>query len=293
MSAAAGTSSGAAAASLDVPTASRPGISSSPLALALHAEWTKFRTLPGMFWLLAATAVLTGVVGTAVSATFSCTPGYCSPADTGADPAKLALTGLYLGQVLAACVGVLVVGGEYDTGMIRVTLAAMPGRLRVLAAKAVVVLAAVLAASLVGVLGSFIAGRLILPGRGLSAANGYVVLSLSDGTDLRAFCCAAAYLVLIALMAAGITMAVRQSGAAIGIVLGLLFLFPIIAGVAPSHWLARHLNQASPMMAGSYAQATVGLKALPLTPWQGLGVVALWAVGALLLGGLVLRFRDA
>jgi ABC-2 type transport system permease protein len=282
-----------AAASLDVPAASRPGISSSPVAVALHAEWTKFRTLPGTFWLLAATAVLTCALGTAVSATFSCTPGFCSAADTGADPAKLALTGLYLGQVLAACVGVLVVGGEYDTGMIRVTLTAMPRRLWVLAAKAVMVLGALLAASLVGVLGSFITGRLVLPGRGLSAANGYVVLSLSAGTDLRAFCCAVLYLVLIALMAVGIATAVRNSGAAIGVVLGLLFLFPIIAGVAPSHWLARHLNQASPMAAGFDAQATVGLKTLPLTPWQGLGVVCLWAVGALLLGGLVLRLRDA
>jgi ABC-2 type transport system permease protein len=41
------------------------------------------------------------------------------------------------------------------------------------------------------------------------------------------------------------------------------------------------------------AQATVGLKALPLTPWQGIGVVALWAAGGLILGGLVLWFRDA
>ena len=269
----------------DVAAAPRPGISSSPVAVALHAEWTKLRTLPGTFWLLAATAVLTCAVGTAVAATYSCTPGYCSPADTGADPARLALAGLYLGQVLAACVGVLVVGGEYDTGMIRVTLAAMPRRLWVLAAKAVMVLAAVLAAALVAVLGSFIVGRLVLPGRGLSAANGYVVLSLSDGTDLRAFCCAVLYLVLIALMTVGISMAVRNSGAAIGTALGLLFLFPIIAGVVPSHWLSRHLSQVSPMLAGFDAQATVGLKGLPLTPWQGLGVVGLWAAGALLLGG--------
>ncbi len=263
------------------------------MPLALHAEWTKFRTLPGTFWLLAATAVLTCALGAAVSAAFSCTPGSCSPADTGADPAKVALTGLYLGQVLAACVGAAAIGGEYGTGMIRVTLAAMPRRLWVLAAKALLVLGAMLAASLVGVLGSFIAGRLLLPARGLSAANGYVVLSLSSGTDLRAFCCAAAYLVLIALMALGITMAVRNSGAAIGIAAGLLFAFPIITAAAPSHWLARHLNQASPMMAGSYAMSTVGLKALPITPWQGLGVVAAWAVGALLIGGLALRFRDA
>jgi ABC-2 type transport system permease protein len=272
-----------AAASPVAPAASGPGTSASRVLLAVHAEWTKFRTLPGMFWLLAATAVLTCALGAAVSAAFSCTPGYCSPADTGADPAKLALAGLYLGQVLAACVGVLVVGGEYGTGMIRVTLAAVPRRLRVLTA----------VASLLGVAGSLLAGRLLLPGKGLSVANGYLVLSLVNGTDLRAFSCAVLYLVLIALMAVGITAAVRNSGAAIGTVLGLLFLFPIIASVVPDHTLARHLNQISPLQAGADAQATVGLHSLPLAPWQGIGVVALWALGALILGGLVLRFRDA
>jgi len=55
----------------------------------------------------------------------------------------------------------------------------------------------------------------------------------------------------------------------------------------------RHLDQASPMTAGLYIQATTNLRALPLTPWQGLGVLAAWAAGALLAGGLLLRFRDA
>lgn len=54
-----------------------------------------------------------------------------------------------------------------------------------------------------------------------------------------------------------------------------------------------HHKQASPMIAGQYIETTVGVKSLPLTPWQGLGVLALWAFGALLLGGLLLRFRDA
>jgi len=282
-----------AAASAATSAASGPAPSPGRLMLALHAEWTKFRTLPGTFWLLAATALLTCALGAAVSAAYRCTPGYCSPADTGADPAKMALTGLYLGQVLAACVGVMVVGGEYGSGMIRVTLAALPRRPQVLAAKACVVLAATAVASLLGVAGSVLAGRLLLPGNGLSAAHGYVVLSLASGTDRRAFCCAVLYLVLIALMATGITAAVRNSGAAIGFVLGLLFLFQIVTAVIPDHVLARHLNQISPMAAGLDAQATVGLRALPLTPWQGLGVVALWAAGALILGGLVLRFRDA
>jgi ABC-2 type transport system permease protein len=279
--------------SLATPETPGAGISSSPPVLALHAEWTKLRTLPGTFWLLAATAAATIAVSATVSAAFRCTPGYCSPAGTGADPAKLALTGLYVGQVLGACAGVLAAGGEYDTGMIRVTLAALPRRLSVLFAKALVVVGVVLAASLAGVLGSYVAGRLLLPGRGLSAANGYVVLSLGNGADLRALSCAVLYLVLIALMALGVTTAVRNSGAAIGIVLGVLFLFPIITAVIPDHTLARHLEQASPITAGGYSYTTVGLKALPLTPWQGLGVVALWAVGALLLGAVVIRFRDA
>jgi ABC-2 type transport system permease protein len=261
--------------------------------LALHAEWTKLRTLSSTTWTLAATAVLTIAVGTAASAAYRCAPGFCSLAATGADPAKITLTGLYIGQVLVAVLGVLVVGGEYGSGMIRVTLSAMPRRLHVLAAKAAVFTGVVLVAALAGVLGSMAAGRLLLPGRGLSAANGYAVLSLGSRTDLRAFGGSVLYLALIGLLALGITAAVRDSGAAIGIVLGLLFLFPIVTSVMPDHVLARHLEQASPMIAGMYIEATAGLQSLPLTPWQGLGVLALWALAALLLGGLALRLRDA
>ena len=261
--------------------------------LALHAEWTKLRTLSSTTWTLAATAVLTIAVGTAASAAYRCAPGFCSLAATGADPAKITLTGLYIGQVLVAVLGVLVVGGEYGSGMIRVTLSAMPRRLHVLAAKAAVFTGVVLVAALAGVLGSMAAGRLLLPGRGLSAANGYAVLSLGSRTDLRAFGGSVLYLALIGLLALGITAAVRDSGAAFGIVLGLLFLFPIVTSVMPDHVLARHLEQASPMIAGMYIEATAGLQSLPLTPWQGLGVLALWALAALLLGGLALRLRDA
>ncbi|HEV2255761.1 MAG TPA: hypothetical protein VGS06_21505 [Streptosporangiaceae bacterium] len=57
--------------------------------------------------------------------------------------------------------------------------------------------------------------------------------------------------------------------------------------------VSRHLQQIGPLPAGLDVQATTGIKSLPLTPWQGLGVVALWTAGALLLGALVLRFRDA
>jgi ABC-2 type transport system permease protein len=80
---------------------------------------------------------------------------------------------------------------------------------------------------------------------------------------------------------------------AIGFVLGLLYLFPIVAAAVSDKDLHRHLLQAAPMMAGLDIQATTGLRSLPLSPWAGLGVLAAWAAGALVVGGLLLRFRDA
>jgi ABC-2 type transport system permease protein len=279
------------------PTAVRPGPVAragwSSLPDALRAEWTKLRTLASTWWLLAAAVALTVMVGAAVAAAVQCHPLGCAPAQTGADPVKISLAGVDLGQVAVALLAVLAVGAEYGTGMIRVTLAATPRRLVVLAAKAVVVTGWALAAAAVAVLASVLAGRLILPSRGLSAANGYTVVSLANGPDLRAALGSVLYLALIALLALGVTTAVRDSATGIGLVLGLLYLFPIISTVIPDHVLSRHLEQIAPMTAGLYIQATTGIQSLPLTPWQGLGVLALWAFGALILGAVILRLRDA
>ena len=131
------------------------------------------------------------------------------------------------------------------------------------------------------------------PGQGLIAANGYVALSLGNAADLRAACGSVLYLTLIALLAFGVTTAVRDSAAGIGVILGVLLLLPIMSAVIPDQALARHLEQIAPMTAGLYIQVTEGVRQLPLTPWQGLGVTAAWAAGALILGATVLRLRDA
>ncbi len=263
------------------------------MSQAVHAEWTKLRTSAGPGWLLVAAAALTIAVGAAAAAAFSCPAARGGCLDAGADPAKVSLTGIYLGQVFTAVLGVLVIGEEYGTGMIRVTLAAMPGRLRVLAAKAVTVTGAALAAGVVAVGGSLLAGQLILPGSGLSAGRDVALLSLGNHADLRAALGSVFYLALIALLALGVTTAVRDAAVGAGLVLALLFLFPVITAALPDQVLARHLDQVAPMTAGLYVEATVGVRSLPLTPWQGLGVTALWAAGALVLGATVLRVRDA
>jgi ABC-2 type transport system permease protein len=253
---------------------------------SLHAEWTKLRTVSGTSWLLAAMVAVTVATGAAAAASARCQPGaFCS-----VDPARLSLTGVQVGQVLVAIMAVLAISNEYSTGMILLTLTAMPHRTAVLAAKAAVVSGLVLASGTVAVLGSVLAGRLILPGRGLP---GFAALSLGDGAVLRAAAGSVLYLALIALLSLGVATVVRESGFAIGVVLGLLFLFPILAGVVSNPDWKRHLQQIAPMNAGLDIQATTGLHSLPLSPWAGLGVLAAWAAGALLAGGLVLWRRDA
>ena len=256
---------------------------------ALHAEWTKLRTVAGPAWLLAATVVLTVAISAAATAAVRCPSGIACPVDT----TKLSLTGIEFGQAVVAILAVLVISGEYSTGMIRTTLVAMPRRSAVLAAKAVIVGGLVLAAGTFAVGGSLLAGRILLPGHGFTAARGFPLLSLAHGPTLRAAAGSVLYLALIALLSLGIATAVRDSAAAIGVVLGLFYLSPIVVAVVSSpHWKDR-IERYAPMNAGLTIQDTTGLRGLAISPWGGLGVLAAWAAAALLAGGLLLRLRDA
>ena len=258
------------------------------MSAALHAEWTKLRTSPGTAWLLLAVVAVTVAVSAAAAASARCPAAGC-----GQDPSKISFTGVDLGQAAVAIVAVLAVSAEYSTGMIRTTLAAMPGRIKLLAAKAAVVSVLILAAGALAAAGSLLTGWLILPGHGFTRAHGFAPLTLADGPVLRATAGSVLYLALIGLLSLGAAAAVRDSAVAIGLVLGVLYLLPIVAAVVSNATVRRHLLQAAPMTAGLDIQATTGLRGLPLSPWQGLAVLAAWAAGALLAGGLLLRLRDA
>jgi ABC-2 type transport system permease protein len=257
---------------------------------ALHAEWTKLRTVAGTFWLLAAAIALTVTVSAAEATATRCPAGLACPVDT----ARLTLTGVQLGQAVIAILAVLEISSEYSTGMIGITLTAMPRRPAVLAAKAAVLASLVLAAGAIAVAGSVLAGRLILPGRGFTAARGFPPLSPADGPLLRAAAGSVLYLALIALLSLGIATIIRDSAAASGVVLGLLYLPPVSAAVLASNPQWQHrIERYAPMNAGLTIQDSTGLHNLPISPWAGLGVLAAWAAAALLIGGLMLRLRDA
>jgi len=208
------------------------------------------------------------------------------------DTTKLSLTGVQFGQAVVAILAVLAIGNEYSTGMIGVTLAATPRRLAVLATKAMLIFAVVLVAGAVAAFASMLAGHLILPGNGFTAARGFHQVWLSYGPTLRAVCGSALYLALISLLSLGVAVIVRDSAVAIGTVLALLYLFPILlAFIGNAHWQHR-LDRWTPTIAGLTIQDTTGLRGLAITPWAGLGVLALWAAGALLAGGLTFCLRD-
>jgi ABC-2 type transport system permease protein len=255
---------------------------------AVRAEWVKLRTVPGPGWLLLACAVVTITVSSAVVAVEKCSPASCA-----VDTTKVSLTGVQVGQATVAILGVMVIGGEYATGMVRITLAAVPRRCVMLAAKAAAVAAVTAAAGIVAVLGSLLAGRIFLPGNGFTAAHGFMPLSPGDGPTLRAAIGSVLYLVLVALLSLGVAAAVRDTAVAIAIVLGVMYVVRGVGSlVLDPAWQLR-VDRVAPMNAGLAIQSTTNLSKLPIAPWAGLGVLAAWTAAALLAGWLLLQLRDA
>jgi ABC-2 type transport system permease protein len=234
----------------------------------LHAEWTKLRTTPGLWALLIAVVAGTAGIGAAAD---SCAGPVC-----GTDLPKLSLTGVQLGQAVVAVLAVLVMGNEYSTGLIRLTLSAVPRRGLVLFSKALLTAGLIALTSVVAVACSLLLGHLLVAGYSIA---------------LRPALGSVLYLVLVGLLSLGLATAVRQAAAAVGVVLALLYAVPIVTGVVTDPTWQRRLERAGPATAGLAVQVTGGDAVIG--PWWGLGVLALWSLGALLLGWLTLTRRDA
>lgn len=260
---------------------------------ALRAEWTKLRTMPSTGWTLLAVILSTAAVGGLVM--WDLTPPNCDRSDPSCDfdLTKLSLSGVYLGQAAVIVVAALAVTAEYETAMIRTTLTAYPRRLAVLAAKAVTVAVAVLGAACLGVVASFLASREFLAANGFTAEAGYRSLSLTDGPTLRAYGGTVLYLGLVALISLGVGFIVRHTGGTVTILLVLFYVAPIVSIVVTDPRWKEWIEKVSPMTAGLGIQNTLRLDTLPIAPWSGMGVLALYAVAALSAGLILFRFRDA
>jgi ABC-2 type transport system permease protein len=261
-------------------------------AHAIRAEWTKLRTVVSTPWLLMAAVAVT--VGISVLVTNAATTRACpAPSACLDDVPKLSLTGAQYGQTLVVVLAVLLIGEEYGTRSIGVSLAAVPRRWRLYLSKAAVLTGVVVVVGSLGALGSLLFAQHALPGTAISAANGNPGLSLSDEPTLRAVYGTVLYLALVALLSYGVATVLRDTAGAIATMLLLLYGAPVLTSfLTDPRWL-RRIERYSPMLAGLKIQATTALNTLPIGPWQGLGVLGLWAAGGLLAGLLCLQLRDA
>src|SRR5580658_3093773 len=192
----------------------------------LLSEWTKIRTLRSTFFTLAATVVF--VVGLGALISYESSVHY-TPQNGRWDPTTMSLSGLVIGQLTIAVLGVLAITGEYGTGMIRTSLAAVPRRGRLLAAKAAVFGAVALVTGELVSWVAFFVGQLLISGHQPTA-------SLSQPDVARAVTGGGLYIALIGLMAIATGTILRHTAAAITAVIAVLFVLPGILEALPTSW---------------------------------------------------------
>jgi hypothetical protein len=259
----------------------------------LHSEWSKLRTQRGTLVALLMTAVLM----VAFSAFFASEQETDTRFPGDDDVVQMGLMGIAFAEIAVVVLGASLITAEFGTGMIRTTLTATQSRLRVLAAKAIVLSAVVLPIALVASALGFVAAQQLLRANGYEPPA-YAKVSVTDPTAARAVVGTALLLTAYALIALGIGTILRHSGATIATGVGLLFLPLLFLGAFPESF-ARRIEQVTPL-AGMAIQSSGdrmlmafdGGEGMPIQPWQGLGVAFAWAIAALALGLVALRHRD-
>ncbi len=254
-------------------------------ARVVLSEWTKLRSLRSTGFSMLATVVF--IVGLAVlvpSVTVAHWPPHDAREAAGFDPTSRSLAGIFLAQLAVGVLDVLLITGEYATGMIRATLAAVPSRLPVLWAKAIVFAAVTLVVTLPSVMGAFLIGQSILKGKNLQAGLGYPGV-------LRAVLGAALYLTVVGLLGLGLGALLRNTAGAISALFGVLFVLPIIVRFLPSSW-SDPIDKYLPSTVGE-AVTHVHVDPAALGPWTGFGLFCAYAALVLLLAAVRLRRRDA
>jgi len=252
----------------------------------LRSEWIKLVSLrSAVITLLAAAGVIIGV-GLLAAGMSSGT--LSAPADggppTAADPTGITLTGTNLAQLIIGALGVMLVTSEYTSGLIRLSLAAVPTRLPVLWAKVVVLAVTSFVLLAASVVITFLGAQAMLD------AGGSPTASLGDPGVLRALIGAAAYMTGIGVLGIALGTLIRATAPAISILFGGVFLLPaLISILLPSSW--SEVTKYLPSNAGASVM-TVATDLGKLDAITGAGVFAIYVVVALAAAAWVLRHRD-
>jgi ABC-type transport system involved in multi-copper enzyme maturation permease subunit len=248
------------------------------------SEWTKLRSLRSTIYTLLVTAIVTIGFGALASAVTASRWTSMAPADKAEfDPLSTSLVGVNFGVLALGVLGVLLITGEYSTGMIRSTFAAVPKRLPVLWAKAGVYSLVGLAVAVPSTLIAFFAGQAFL-------SSQHIQISFSHSGVPGAVLGSALYLTLVGLLGLGLGAILRNTAAGIAAFAAIMFVVPPLVSILPAS-TANAIDPYLPSNAGS-AIMKIGHQAHSLSPWVGLAVFAGYAALTIAVAALALRRRD-
>ena len=264
---------------------------SSPLGFGrlLLAEWTKIRSVRSTLWSLLVFVVLaiglSALIATVISHDWNTPGNHPNHLRLITDPTEVIYgAGFGLGQLAICVLGVMVITTEYSTGAIRASLLAVPKRIPMLAAKAVVWAVLDLVVSAITVFVVFFLTTAIY--------RSHVSITLSTPGVLRASIGGILYLIVLGLFAMAIGGLVRHTAAGIIITLGLVIVVPPLVSLIPGT-IANHIHGYLPTIAGQLVTQTSQQSGDVLSGWQGFGVFCAWTAVLLAACGWLLFRRDA
>jgi ABC-2 type transport system permease protein len=199
-------------------------------------------------------------------------------------PLDIALAGVNVSQLAIAVLGVLVITGEYSTGMIRASFTAVPMRLPVLWAKTAVFATVAFLLMLPPVLIAFFASQAIL------SRHHILQISFSHPGVARSVIGGAVYLMLVGIFALGIGAIVRSTAGGIATFAGIFFVIPPLMNILPTSW-NNAISEYLPSEAGRQIfSLTHG--AHTLSPWPGAMLFVGYCALTLAIAALLLVRRD-
>jgi ABC-2 type transport system permease protein len=259
--------------------AKRPGLPGT-----LRSELTKMLSVRSTYWTLLA-FVAASIAWAVLDCAGIASHGIGGPAFNAAEAS---LTGqVALGELIIVVLGALVITSEYSTGMIRTSLAVMPRRGVLYAAKAIVFAAVTLTISLVTSFLDFFVGQAILSSKHYNA-------TITQPGVLRAILLSAAIVTIFGLLAYGAGAIIRHSAGAITSILGVIFLIPLLAQALPNAWFA----DVQRWLPGGGALEPIARSAPPIdghlfSAWGEFAVFSGYAAVLLAVGAWLFIRRDA
>ena len=259
----------------------KPAAGNVTMIRVLRSEWTKLRSVRSTWWMIAITAALTIGLGVGLSAVTA------SARHPSLDPGGFAVRaefGNLLGQLTIGVLAVLLITGEYESGMIRASLAVVPRRLPVLWGKLGVLTALALPVTLASSVAAFALGQVVWRAHGLKG------IGFADPDVTRIVVGSALALVVTAICGLGVGALLRSTAGGITTVVGVFFVLPVLAGELPKN--VADLARCLPSNAGD-ALWGFALSPVSMAPWTGFALLCGYAAALVAAAAWRLSHGDA